>query len=75
MTAADAAAGKKPDIYWPTAVRVRSDGDLVLIEQSYAYLRRLNPDTNVASILAEVREPETAGTTHNAGDIMLTKMW
>mmetsp|Transcript_17951 Transcript_17951/g.38548 ORF Transcript_17951/g.38548 Transcript_17951/m.38548 type:complete len:859 (+) Transcript_17951:175-2751(+) len=54
VTAAQAASGVRPDIFWPAALRVRSDGDLVLFEHSYAYLRRLNPDTHVASILAEL---------------------
>lgn len=52
VTASDAASGVRPDIYAPFAIRVDSKGHIILLETSYASVRRINPATGEATQLA-----------------------
>ncbi len=39
VTAGQAATGARPEIYWPAALRARSDGSLVLLEHGFGQVR------------------------------------
>jgi hypothetical protein len=56
VTAQQANQGIRPEIYVPQVLRVRSDGDLVLLEHGYGALRRINPRTGETRKLGEVRQ-------------------
>jgi hypothetical protein len=56
VTAAEAAAGKRPDIYKPQCIRVDSNGNLVLLELGYGSIRRIAPTTGVAALLGDVHQ-------------------
>ena len=60
VDAAQAAGGQRPDIYRPQALRVDSEGRLILLELGYGAIRRLNPTNFVTTRLAEVRQKFTA---------------
>lgn len=54
VSAQEAADGIRPDIFWPQTVRVRSDGDMVILEHGYGALRHINPETHETHFLAGV---------------------
>lgn len=56
VSAAQAAAGVKPDIYLPQTVRVDSRGRIVLLEIGFGALRRIDPSTGVVETLDEVQQ-------------------
>ena len=56
VTAAEAATGKRPDIYKPQCIRVDSNGNLVLLELGYGSIRRLIPTSGVATLLGDVNQ-------------------
>ncbi len=56
VTAQQAQQGIRPEIYVPSVIRVRSDGDLVLLEHGYGALRRINPATGETRKLGEVKQ-------------------
>lgn len=56
VTAQQSQQGIRPEIYVPSVIRVRSDGDLVLLEHGYGALRRINPATGVTTKIGEVQQ-------------------
>lgn len=56
VTAQQAQQGIRPEIYVPSVIRVRSDGDLVLLEHGYGALRRINPATGETRKIGEVKQ-------------------
>ncbi len=54
VTAAQAASGVKPDMYWPSAIRTDSKGAIVLMEHGLGRIRWLDPITNQAINIADV---------------------
>jgi hypothetical protein len=45
-----------PDIYKPQTIRVDSDGKLILLELGYGSIRRIDPVTGSATLLADVHQ-------------------
>lgn len=56
VTAAEAAAGVRPDIYLPQTIRVDSRGRILLLEIGFGAIRRLDPSTGVVETLDEVQQ-------------------
>lgn len=54
VSAAEAAAGRRPDIYKPQCLRVDSNGNLILLELGYGSIRRIVPATGVTVKLGDV---------------------
>src|SRR6185295_8870001 len=54
VTASQAAAGVRPDIFVPYTIRVDSRGNLVLLEAGFGSIRRLNPITGETKLLVNV---------------------
>jgi hypothetical protein len=54
VTAAQAAAGIRPDFYFPYFVRIASTGDLVIFDRGLNTLRRINPQTGTATVLDQL---------------------
>lgn len=54
VSAAEAAGGKRPDIYKPQTIRVDSKGNLILLELGYGSIRRIAPATGVTVKLGDV---------------------
>jgi hypothetical protein len=61
VNASQAAAGMRPDIYLPQAIRVDSTGRIILLELGYGAIRRLNPNTGETQKLGEVRQKHADG--------------
>ncbi|HEX7828839.1 MAG TPA: hypothetical protein VF787_04255 [Thermoanaerobaculia bacterium] len=45
-----------PDIYRPQCIRVDSNGKLILLELGFGSIRRIDPTTGVATLLADVHQ-------------------
>lgn len=54
VSTAEAAGGKRPDIYKPQCLRVDSNGNLILLELGYGSIRRIVPATGVTVKLGDV---------------------
>jgi hypothetical protein len=50
----EAAAGARPDIYWPSVIRSDSEGNIILLEHGFGQIRRLSPRDHTAVVLATV---------------------
>jgi DNA-binding beta-propeller fold protein YncE len=51
VSAPQAAAGVRPDIYVPMTIRVDSKGNIILLESGFATIRRINPVTGETKLL------------------------
>lgn len=56
VTTAEAAGGKRPDMYKPQCIRVDSDGNIILLELGYGSIRRIGPATGAAVRLGDVHQ-------------------
>eukprot|EP00775_Hariotina_reticulata_P008648 gene8648-8829_t len=54
VSLSEAAAGARPDIYWPSVLRSDSEGNIILLEHGFGQIRRLSPKDNTAVVLATV---------------------
>jgi hypothetical protein len=54
VTAAEAAAGVKADVYVPQCVRVDSKGRVILLELGFGSIRRIDPTTGETKLLSDV---------------------
>jgi hypothetical protein len=56
VTAAEAAGGKRPDIYKPQCIRVDSNGNIILLELGFGSIRRIVPGSGVTVRLGDVHQ-------------------
>lgn len=54
ISAAQAAAGTKPEIYRPMCIRTDSQGNIILLDSGFSALRRIHPTTGESKLLLEV---------------------
>src|SRR5262245_28231891 len=56
VSADEAAAGLKPDIFFPYTVRVDSLGNLIVFDRGFNTIRRIDPATGVTTVLVTLHD-------------------